>query len=193
MTYQWILCCLIGYLLGAIPTGYIITRILTGIKINEFESSHTGATNVKRAAGLKAAVATAILDVLWGTVSVLIAHMITNNLWIAAGAGAAAIIGHNWSIYIRFKGGIGLSTLFGSLVYFQPLTVAGSALILIILRQMLVKGMRLHRARVTIFGMILFPFVLRLLGLPLEGLLLCIPGVLAVILKTIPDWNRKYE
>ncbi|MCK4715264.1 MAG: glycerol-3-phosphate acyltransferase, partial [Candidatus Marinimicrobia bacterium] len=122
MTYQWILCCLIGYLLGAIPTGYIITRILTGIKINEFESSHTGATNVKRAAGLKAAVATAILDVLWGTVSVLIAHMITNNLWIAAGAGAAAIIGHNWSIYIRFKGGIGLSTLFGSLVYFQPLT-----------------------------------------------------------------------
>ena len=193
MTYQWILCCLIGYLLGAIPTGYIITRILTGIKINEFKSSHTGATNVKRAAGLKAAIATAILDVLWGIISVLIAHMITNNLWIAAGAGAAAIIGHNWSIYIRFKGGIGLSTLFGSLVYFQPLTVTGSALILIILRQMLVKGMHLHRAKVTIFGMILFPFVLRLLGLPLEGLLLCIPGVLAVILKTIPDWNRKYE
>jgi len=73
------------------------------------------------------------------------------------------------------------------------LTVTGSALILIILRQMLVKGMRLHRARVTIFGMILLPFVLRLLGLPREGILLSIPGVLAVILKTIPDWNRKYE
>jgi len=193
MVIQWILVCVLGYLIGAIPTGVIITRLLKGIKLTTFGSGHTGGTNVKRAAGLNAAIITAIMDILWGTISVWIAWIITKNYWVAATAGAAAIIGHNWSVYIRMKGGIGLSTLYGSLLFFQPLIVTGAVFIIVAIRMFLSKILHFHRNRVTIFCMLIFPIILKCLTIRTEGVLLCTIGGLFVIIKTIPDWNRVYE
>lgn len=193
MVIQWILVCVLGYLIGAIPTGVIITKFLTGINLTTFGSGHTGATNVKRAVGMKAAIVAAVLDIVLGTISVLVAWIITKNYWIATTAGAAAIIGHNWSVYIRMKGGIGLSTLYGSLLYFQPLIVTGTVLIIVAIRMFLVKILHFHRNRVTIFCMLIFPLILKFLTLRTEGILLCAIGGLVVIIKTIPDWNRVYE
>ena len=193
MVIQWILAGLIGYLIGAIPTGVIITKLLKGINLTSFGSGHTGATNVKRVAGMNAAIVAAILDILWGTISVWIAWLITRNYWMAAAAGSMAIIGHNWSVYIRMQGGIGLSTLYGSLLFFQPLLVTGAVLIIVAIRMFLVKILHFHRNRVTIFCMLIFPFVLKCLTLRPEGILLCAVGALIVIIKTIPDWNRVYE
>ena len=193
MVIQWILAGLIGYLIGAIPTGVIITKLLKGINLTSFGSGHTGATNVKRAAGMNAAIVAAILDILWGTISVWIAWLITRNYWMAAAAGSMAIIGHNWSVYIRMQGGIGLSTLYGSLLFFQPLIVTGAVLIIVAIRMVLVKILHFHRNRVTIFCMLIFPLILKLLAIRVEGILLCSIGALIVIIKTIPDWNRVYE
>lgn len=193
MIIQWITVCILGYLIGAIPSGVIITKQLKGIDLTSFGSGHTGGTNVKRAAGLKAAIATAILDIFLGTLSVWVAWLITHDYWVAATAGAAAIAGHNWSIYIGMKGGIGLSTIYGSLLFFQPLIVTGAILILLAIRQILVKMLHFHRNRVTIFGMLIFPFILKLLALRPEGILLSALGGLIVIIKTIPDWNRVYD
>jgi len=193
MIIQWIAVCILGYLIGAVPSGVIITKQLKGIDLTSFGSGHTGGTNVKRAAGLKAAITTAILDILLGTLSVWIALLITQNYWMAAAAGVAAIAGHNWSVYIGMKGGIGLSTIYGSLLFFQPLLVTGAVLIMFAIRQFLVKILRFHRNRVTIFCMLIFPFILKLLALRPEGILLSALGGLIVIIKTIPDWNRVYD
>ncbi|MBU0711970.1 glycerol-3-phosphate acyltransferase [bacterium] len=193
MVIKSILVCVLGYLLGAVPTGVIITKLLKGINLTTFGSGHTGATNVKRAVGMKAAIFAAILDILWGTLSVWVAWLITHNYLMAAAAGSAAIIGHNWSLYIRMQGGIGLSTLYGSLLFFQPLIVTGAVLIIVAIRMFLVKILHFHRNRVTIFCMLLFPLILKCLTIRLEGILLCAIGGLVVIIKTIPDWNRVYD
>ena len=193
MFFQWISAGIIGYLIGAIPTGVVIIKLLKGINLTGFGSGHTGATNVKRAAGMKAAIVAAVLDIFWGTLSVWIAWLITRNYWVAATAGSMAIIGHNWSIYIRMRGGIGLSTLYGSLLFFQPLIVTGAALIIVAIRMFLVKILHFHRNRVTIFCMLIFPLILKLFAIRVEGILLCGIGALIVIFKTIPDWNRVYE
>ena len=193
MAFQWFFVCILGYLIGAIPSGVVITKLLKGINLTNFGSGHTGATNVKRAVGMKAAIVAAVLDILWGTISVWIAWLITKNYWIATAAGSAAIIGHNWSVYIRMQGGIGLSTLYGSLLFFQPLLVTGAILILVATRMFLVNILHFHRNRVTIFCMLIFPAILKLLAIRNEGILLCAVGALIVIIKTIPDWNRVYE
>lgn len=193
MISQWVLVSLVGYLIGAVPTGVIIVKSTRGILLTEFGSGHTGGTNVKRAAGTTAAVLTAVLDILWGTLSVWVAWLITKNYWMSAVAGSAAVVGHNWSVYIRMKGGIGLSTLYGSLLFFQPLTVTAAILILLTVRQLAVKKLQLHRNRIAIFCMFLLPFILWALASRPEVILLSAIGGLAVIFKTIPDWNRVYE
>lgn len=193
MISQWVIVSLLGYLIGAIPTGVIIVKSTRGILLTDYGSGHTGGTNVKRAAGTTAAILTAVLDILWGALSVWVALLITKNYWISAVAGSAAIVGHNWSVYIRMKGGIGLSTLYGSLLFFQPLTVTAAILILLAVRQLAVKILHLHRNRVAIFCMLLLPLILWGLALRPEGILLSAIGGLAVIFKTIPDWNRVYE
>ncbi len=105
-----------GYLLGAVPVGFIACRVW-GVDIRTVGSGRTGATNAWRAAGLKAALPTALGDALKGVAAValvrwLLAHWATAapmdlNALAAAAAGGAAVLGHNWSIFLGFKGGAG--------------------------------------------------------------------------------------
>lgn len=109
----------IGYLLGAIPFGLLVGRLTRGIDIREFGSHRTGATNALRTLGTTAAATVFVLDVAKGVAAVLLARLLfaADPLveWAAAVAGFAAIVGHNWSIFIRFTGGRGVSTSAGAL------------------------------------------------------------------------------
>jgi glycerol-3-phosphate acyltransferase PlsY len=95
--------------------------------------------------------------------------------------------------FIRFGGGIGLSTLTGALLYFSPLATLGALVALALLWLTLVKLLYVHRARATMLTMVAVGPLLWALGLPLQGILLGALGGVAVILKTLPDWNRRYE
>jgi len=137
-----VLASLIGYLLGAIPFGLLMGRATRGIDIREYGSHRTGATNALRTLGARPAALVFILDVGKGLAAVLIARFVLPadspalHEWAAAAAGVAAIVGHNWSVYIRFTGGRGVATSTGGLGGMAPwaLLVMAPVVFLIIWR-----------------------------------------------------------
>ncbi len=109
----------LGYLIGAIPFGIILTKMVLGIDIRTVGSGATGATNVTRALGIGYGFINAVLDVSKGIVPVFIARSFGLPLAWQAASALAAVIGHNWPIYAGFRGGKGIATSFGSLVVFN--------------------------------------------------------------------------
>ena len=102
-----------GYLLGSIPFGMIATRLGGAGDIRKIGSGNIGATNVLRSGRKDLAAITLIGDAGKGAVAVLLAHILFNNDWIAAAAGAAAFIGHVFPVWLKFKGGKGVASFFG--------------------------------------------------------------------------------
>lgn len=113
---------LASYIIGSIPFGLILVKLLSGKDIRMVESGRTGGTNALRAAGWVAGLLTGILDVLKAAVAVWLAQAITANEWIHALAPIAAILGHNYSLFLaerdergrwRLRGGAGGAPSFG--------------------------------------------------------------------------------
>ena len=115
----YFLAALLGYLIGSIPSGYIIAR-LRGVDITQQGSGRTGGTNVFRALGPKFGLLTGFFDILKGVIAVILARMIFGDEYAAAMAGAFAVMGHNWSIFLRFYGGRGMGTFAGVLLAVFP-------------------------------------------------------------------------
>lgn len=111
-----------SYLLGAIPFGLIFTRLLSGIDVRTTGSGNIGATNVLRAAGKKAAILTLLADALKGFLPVLIVQALFHQDVTTVLAGAAAVLGHNFPVYLQFKGGKGVATSFGVTLAAAPWT-----------------------------------------------------------------------
>ncbi|PID58203.1 acyl-phosphate glycerol 3-phosphate acyltransferase [candidate division KSB3 bacterium] len=106
---------LIGaYLFGSIPFGFLIGK-MHGVDVRQYGSGNIGTSNVSRLLGTKAALATLLGDGLKGLLPVLAAWMLLgrNDIWLIA-TGLAAIIGHNWSLYLKFRGGKGVTTTYGA-------------------------------------------------------------------------------
>ena len=110
---------LLGYLLGSIPFGYLVGRA-RGVDVLEYGSGRTGGTNVLRMAGKKAAAATIFLDLLKGAVAVLLGKWLAGTELAVALAGFAAVLGHNYSLFIRFRGGAGTGTSMGAYFFMAP-------------------------------------------------------------------------
>ncbi len=182
-----------GYLVGAVPTGVIVARAKRAADVRKIGSGHTGGTNVARVAGARAGVITALIDGLLGLAAVTGTTLLTDNPWAAAVAGVTAVMGHDWSIYIHFGGGIGLAKLTGALVALDPLRALTTLVTVTILWLLLTRPLRFHRARSTILAMLAVGPLLWALGAPLHGILLGALGGTVVAIKTIPDWNRKHE
>ena len=103
----------IGYLLGAIPSGYIAGRWLKGIDLRNCGSGSTGATNVLRNVGKGPALAVFLIDVGKGALAVLLAKSVGLNDWIQVLAGLAALAGHIWPVWLGWNGGKAVATGFG--------------------------------------------------------------------------------
>lgn len=183
----------LGYILGAVPTGVILCRMLGAPDVRFSGSGHTGALNVLRSAGLWASVLTALVDALLGLGAATGAALLTGNSWAVVVAGVLAVVGHNWSVFIGFGGGIGLTTLFGALLPFAPLTVLGAAIAAALLWAFLLKVLHVHSARARIAVLALVGPLLWALNLPWPAVVLGILGGAVAIVKTLPDWNREYE
>lgn len=105
----------IGYLFGAIPVGYLFGR-LWGVNLLESGSGRTGGTNVLRTAGLLPATLTILGDAFKGVIPTYVAvNIFPGRPWIAALVGTAAVLGHNYSIFLKFRGGAGGVTALGAL------------------------------------------------------------------------------
>jgi glycerol-3-phosphate acyltransferase PlsY len=116
---------LLAYLIGSIPFGYLIVRWQKGIDVRSTGSGGTGATNVMRNLGIAGFIATFILDVGKGILAVMLAGRLTagDPKWIAASS-VAAILGHCFPVWLKFRGGKGVATGVGVFVALAPFQVA---------------------------------------------------------------------
>ena len=112
----------IGYLLGALPFGLILGRLFKGVDVREYGSGKTGMTNVMRTAGIPAAALSLALDMGKSIAVVALARFaLFPDVPGAHAAGAIAVlIGHNWSVFIGFKGGRGTAPGWGGLIMLSP-------------------------------------------------------------------------
>lgn len=182
-----------GYLLGSVPTGVLVCRAMRAPDPRQGGSGHTGGLNVGRSAGFLGGALTTVVDTLLGAGVVAGTVLLTSNPWAATVGGVMAVAGHNWSVFLRFEGGIGLSTLLGAMLAFAPLAAVGAFLVLLSLWLVMVRLLRIHRARATILAMIATGPLLWFLGMPWPGVVMGTLGGLAVIVKTLPDWKREYD
>jgi glycerol-3-phosphate acyltransferase PlsY len=135
---------LLAYLLGSIPTGYLVGKYLRGIDIREHGSGSTGATNVLRTLGKKAGISVLIIDMLKGMLGIALVKALYLNsanplppdwqAWLILATGLAAVIGHSKSIFLNFDGGKSVATSLGVLLMMSPwvaLATLGSFLLVL--------------------------------------------------------------
>ena len=113
----------LAYLLGSIPFGYLLVRLSGGGDVRETGSGGTGATNVTRRAGKGVGVLTLLLDALKGMAAVLIARSAlgAGSEWWVCAAAVAAVLGHVFPVWLRFRGGKGVATGLGVFLVLAPL------------------------------------------------------------------------
>ena len=111
---------LLGYLVGAFPTGYLVARLWKGVDPRQHGSGRTGATNVLRAAGRWPALLTVFGDLIKGLLSVLLARVLVGTDSAVVLAGLAAVLGHNRSVFLGFGGGAGSMTNAGVVLALAP-------------------------------------------------------------------------
>jgi glycerol-3-phosphate acyltransferase PlsY len=107
---------ILGYLIGSIPTAYIIGRALKGVDIRQIGDGNMGAANTFRQLGPKAGVTVGFIDAGKGAAAVLIAQATGLSLFAVLLTGVAAVIGHNWPAFLGFRGGRGEATTIGVLL-----------------------------------------------------------------------------
>ena len=113
--------CLIAYLLGSLSGGIIISRFAGGPDLHTVGSKSTGASNVQRTMGWKYGIMTFLFDAVKGLLSCLIAWLLTGTHFASLLAGLCCVIGHNWPVFFRFRGGKGVATTGAVLLYCFPL------------------------------------------------------------------------
>ena len=111
----------IGYLLGALPFGLMLGKLFKGVDVREYGSGKTGMTNVLRTAGLPAAILALALDMGKAALAVLLARIFFDAPGAEAAAAIAALVGHNWPVFVGFRGGRGTAPGWGALIVLSPL------------------------------------------------------------------------
>lgn len=132
----FILAVITAYLMGSIPTGFLMARIFKGVDIRVAGSKNVGATNVYRVAGKLPGLLTLIIDILKGVVAVTIMsgayYALLQDLdyiFFRTLMGLSAIFGHVWSVFLRFRGGKGVATTIGVAGILAPLPLALSLMV----------------------------------------------------------------
>jgi acyl phosphate:glycerol-3-phosphate acyltransferase len=128
---------LFGYAVGSLPIGFLVAQRASGIDLRRAGSGNVGAANVYRTAGLPSAIAVMIADVAKGAVAVLLAGGGVNGV----AAGVAAVIGHIYPVWLRWRGGKGVATAGGAFGVLAPMptAVAAAAFALLVWRTRLVS------------------------------------------------------
>ncbi len=134
MIYNIVLTFVFAYLVGSIPTSFIMGKLIKGIDIREYGSGNVGATNALRVLGTKIGIITLLIDIGKGFFAVQIGKLLVSeptNLFLI-GTGLFSIIGHIFTIFLKFKGGKGVATSTGVFIALSPLPVAIALVVFVI-------------------------------------------------------------
>ena len=115
-----VISCILSYLMGSLSGGIIISRLAGGPDLHTVGSKSTGASNVQRTMGWKYGIFTFLFDAVKGLLSCFIAWLITGSHMAALLAGLCCVIGHNWPVFFRFRGGKGVATTGAVMLYCFP-------------------------------------------------------------------------
>ena len=122
----WVITLALAYLIGSVPSGVLVTRLWRGVDIRSYGSGSTGTTNVLRTLGPKAAVLVFVLDVAKGAAGVAVAKLLDVDHLAVALAGVLVVVGHMWPVFARFRGGKGVATGLGVLLFLWPVVGVSS-------------------------------------------------------------------
>jgi acyl phosphate:glycerol-3-phosphate acyltransferase len=183
-----ILILLLSYLLGSLPTGYLIAKYIKGIDIRDHGSGSTGATNVLRTLGKTAGATVLIIDMLKGMAAIALVRVLyllpANPLpaswyyWLIILAGLGAVIGHSKSIFLNFSGGKSVATSLGVLLVMNPvIALATFASFLVILAIFRIVSLG------SIIGVIVVNLLMIGLGQPLPYILFSLMAGIYVIIR----------
>lgn len=160
-----ILAIIASYLIGSIPFGLITGKLWADIDVREYGSGNIGTSNVLRTVGPAAAIIVFALDVAKGAVAVYLGSLVGGD-FVRIMAGVAAIAGHNWPIYLKFKGGKGIATSLGAVISLTPviaLVLLGFWIVIVGLTRYISLG--------SVAVAVLFPFFLIISRAPLTYIL----------------------
>ena len=180
---------ILSYFLGAIPSGYLITKKIKGFDIRNYGSGNPGAANVYRIVGKKAGWATFTCDALKGAVAVILAKILAPEVaWLPIACGFIAICAHMWTVFLKFRGGKGVATsagVFGALLPIPTLIAFLSFIIVVWRTGRISPG--------SILACIVLPLAAWLTGASLPYIIFCIIVAAIVIYKHIPNIKRMLE
>ena len=165
-----VLLVLLGYVLGSVPTGLLVGRAF-GVDVRKVGSGNIGMANVLRAAGKWPAALTMLGDMFKGLIPVVVARTFTEDEWVLAAVALAAVAGHCWPVFLRFRGGKGVATGAGTSIGLAPLVGLGLFAfwwVVVLLSRYTSLG--------AIAVMIVSPFAFWLSGKPLPYVLYAVIG-----------------
>jgi acyl phosphate:glycerol-3-phosphate acyltransferase len=168
---------LLGYVLGAVPTGYLVGRAF-GVDVREVGSGNIGTANVLRAAGKWPAALTLFGDMMKGLIPVVLATVLVRSEWLHAAVALAAVAGHCWPVFLRFKGGKAVATGAGTSIGLAPLVGLG----LFAFWWAVVLASR-YTSLGAIAVMLVSPFAFVLTGQPLPYVLYTVVGGALVLYR----------
>jgi glycerol-3-phosphate acyltransferase PlsY len=180
---------IVAYLLGALPTGLIVGKVIRGVDIRRYGSGSTGSTNVYRTLGKIPAAAVVLLDIAKGTVAVGIAWAATNdNEYALALAGVAVIVGHSWPVFSGFRGGKGVMTGWGAMIALSPIAAGITAV------GWLVVTITKYVSIGSLFGTTLGTVTIVILGVmglaPMEYAVFSVGGSLVIFIRHAENITR---
>jgi glycerol-3-phosphate acyltransferase PlsY len=184
-----ILVIILGYLLGAIPFGYLIPRWIKGVDIRSLGTGNPGTANVFRTVGLWAAIPVGVLDIGKGVAPVFLARAAGLSEGWALAAGVAAVLGHCYSLYLRFQGGGGLAASIGTLLALMPVETA-VMLPLLGLVYLVLTG---SSTTGTVVGFTTLIGLAWWRGQPLVHILAPLVFMLFMLLRFLPDTIRTWQ
>ena len=185
----------LGYLLGAIPMGYVTLKLFKKQDITKFGSGRTGGTNAMRAGGVWIGMLTGLLDLLKGFLAVQISRWIMpTNIWVQVFAGAAAVFGHNWSLWLylltkKFSAGAGTGPNVGAAMAFWPLA-AVVALPMVLFFVFIVGYASVASLAVAAALVVVFLLRATLVGTPWQYIVFAMITALAVTWALRPNIQR---
>lgn len=175
-----VIAAVVAYLIGSIPTGYIVVKSATGQDIRQVGSGSTGATNVKRVMGKKWFFIVLLLDALKGAIPVMIANFVpylhSNSGLTAVVAAACVLLGHSKSIYLGFTGGKSVASGVGTILVLSP-TVGLSIAVIWAIITYASKYVSLG----SIIALALSPVLMFLFNQPIAYVIYCVIGAIYVI------------
>ncbi len=190
---------IISYLIGSLPTAYLVGKYFKKIDIRQHGSGNVGATNALRVLGTKLGILVLLVDVFKGVLAIWVAHYMQRSLgeWFVVTAGLSAILGHMYTVFLGFKGGKGVATATGVCAAIMPLpfwTALFIFIVVVFLTKYVSLGSILAAIMLTIIKYIEFRFNgTDYYEYDLTHLIFAVVITVFIIYKHIPNIKRLFK